>query len=361
MFESSIIEKKIATIQHKFLRTFLVLFMAPFLIMVSFFLICEVLFLINFTRRIFSTINDLSEKIQMLTLHHSKSLKMKKKLGKSFSHGSYESLKIQERLEQSTLLSDSIGPNSSMNSLKEKASYETAAQIDVLEDYQGNESCMEVTKLYRAANKLIKTLQLAKTAMQQGNDNIALLNYNEVANLFQERSIIQQSKEKNEIGEWLSVNPNENTIDALQQQDDQNGIKIIFKDLGLSSNLAICYNNIGCIHAKLHNKGYQNLYFEEAIRIEELIIKNNQLEKKCSSIEDNLRIACKYFNFGYSLSRQYVSYVKMTAAGKLGKTKQLLLYHIYRVLFYKRLIGSSVIKGSKVKLFALQFHSIKSF
>lgn len=48
---------------------------------------------------------------------------------------------------------------------------------------------MEVTKLYRAANKLIKTLSLARTSVLQGNDNAALLNYNEVANLFFERSI----------------------------------------------------------------------------------------------------------------------------------------------------------------------------
>ena len=41
--------------------------------------------------------------------------------------------------------------------------------------------------LYRAANKLIKTLYIAKTSMMSGNDNIALLNYNEVASLFLEK------------------------------------------------------------------------------------------------------------------------------------------------------------------------------
>jgi hypothetical protein len=49
---------------------------------------------------------------------------------------------------------------------------------------------MEVTKLYRAANKLIKTLSLAKTSIQEGNDNTALLSYNEVAHLFLERNAI---------------------------------------------------------------------------------------------------------------------------------------------------------------------------
>ncbi|TNV85752.1 hypothetical protein FGO68_gene15317 [Halteria grandinella] len=264
---------------------------------------------------------------------------MKKKVAKNFNPGSTESLKTQEGLEQSVNLTEQYGLNASMNSRNSRASYETAAKIDVLQDYQGNESCMEVTKLYRAANKLIKTLSLAKTSMLQGNDNLALLNYNEVANLFKERNIIQHSntipkdtRNKKEE-EWSYVNPNDKTIDASQQQDEENGVKLIFKDLGLSNNLAICYNNIGCIHAKQRSKGKQNVYFQEAIRIEELIIKNNQLEKKCASIQDNMRIACKYFNFGYSLSRQYLFYVKMTAAGKLGKPQFPLLIIIVQGTF----------------------------
>ena len=41
--------------------------------------------------------------------------------------------------------------------------------------------------LYRAANKLIKTLYIARTSMLAGNDNTAILNYHEVASLFLER------------------------------------------------------------------------------------------------------------------------------------------------------------------------------
>jgi hypothetical protein len=44
-----------------------------------------------------------------------------------------------------------------------------------------------VTKLYRAANKLIKTIYIAHTAMLQGDDNKAILNYNEVASIFSEK------------------------------------------------------------------------------------------------------------------------------------------------------------------------------
>lgn len=61
--------------------------------------------------------------------------------------------------------------------------------LDVLQDYQGRESCMEVTKLYRAANKLIKTLLAARTSILQENDNTAMLSYNEVAHLFTERNL----------------------------------------------------------------------------------------------------------------------------------------------------------------------------
>ncbi|TNV85727.1 hypothetical protein FGO68_gene754 [Halteria grandinella] len=319
MFESVLIEEKIATIQHKFIRTFLVLFMAPFLTMVGIFLLFEVLCLVYFTRRIFSTINDLFEKIEMLSRQHSKSLKKKINKAKGFNPKSTESLKTQEGLEQSGIFGDAL--NASHTSIREGAN--AAARLDVLQDYQGNESCMEVTKLYRAANKLIKTLSLAKTSMQQGNDNIALLNYNEVAKLFQERSNIQQTKTKvpqrsQPYKEYM--NPNDTTA-QLTQEDEENGVKLTFKDLGLSNNLAICYNNIACIHAKQRNEQKQNLYFQEAIKIEELIIQNNQLEKKCASIQDNLRIACKYFNYGYSLSRQFLFHVKMTAVGNLGKNK----------------------------------------
>ena len=53
---------------------------------------------------------------------------------------------------------------------------------------------------------MIKTLYIARKSIVRGNDNKALLNYNEVASLFKE--------------------------------EDH------------SKNLAICYNNIGCIHLK---------------------------------------------------------------------------------------------------------------
>jgi len=41
--------------------------------------------------------------------------------------------------------------------------------------------------LYRAANKLIKTLYTAKMALSSGNENLAILNYNEVACNFLEK------------------------------------------------------------------------------------------------------------------------------------------------------------------------------
>ena len=53
---------------------------------------------------------------------------------------------------------------------------------------------------------MIKTLYIARKSMMTGNDNMALLSYNEVASLF--------------------------------KKGDH------------SKNLAICYNNIGCIHLK---------------------------------------------------------------------------------------------------------------
>ncbi len=91
----------------------------------------------------------------------------------------------------------------------------------MLHDYQNQESCKEVTQLYRAANKLIKTMYIAHTAMIQGDDNKAILNYNEVASIFSEKK----------KGKVLDATPS--VMDSYQNQ-----------------NLAICYNNIACIHAK---------------------------------------------------------------------------------------------------------------
>jgi hypothetical protein len=69
--------------------------------------------------------------------------------------------------------------------------------------------------LYRAANKLIKTLYVARIAMLSGDDNKALLNYNEAASIFNEKN---------------------------EQPND--------KKKYFNTSLAICYNNIACIHAK---------------------------------------------------------------------------------------------------------------
>ena len=73
-----------------------------------------------------------------------------------------------------------------------------------------------MTQLYRAANKLIKTLYVARRAMQAGDDIKAILSYNEVASVF----------------------------------FDKKGSKMIDIDRVDNKNIGICYNNIGCIHAK---------------------------------------------------------------------------------------------------------------
>ena len=57
---------------------------------------------------------------------------------------------------------------------------------------------------------MIKTLYIARTAMLSGNDNAAILNYHEVASLFMDSAKLTM----------------------------------------VSNNVAICYNNIACIHAK---------------------------------------------------------------------------------------------------------------
>lgn len=99
--------------------------------------------------------------------------------------------------------------------------------LDVMQDYHNNASCIEVTQLYRSANQMIKTLYVARTAMDAGHNNRAILSYSEVANLF---------------------------IDKCYDEDKQH------------QNVGICYNNIACIKSKGMEFEYQSKYFEKAIR-----------------------------------------------------------------------------------------------
>jgi hypothetical protein len=66
MFESYLIDGKIEEIQRKFFDIYLTLFVLPFLGIVCFFLVGEVIFIVWFTRKIFRTINGLYDKIEML-------------------------------------------------------------------------------------------------------------------------------------------------------------------------------------------------------------------------------------------------------------------------------------------------------
>ena len=90
----------------------------------------------------------------------------------------------------------------------------------VLSDYK--ETCQEVNKLYLAAHQLIKTIEVARTSMLAGDDNTALLNYNMVAEMLKD-----------------------------------------------PKQVAICYNNIGCIHLRLKAYDKHYIYSQKAISIVE--------------------------------------------------------------------------------------------
>jgi hypothetical protein len=86
--------------------------------------------------------------------------------------------------------------------------------MNVLQDYQGNESCKEVAMLYRAANKMIKTLHIAKTAMLSGDGNAAILNYNEVASIFLEKNSFSKNSIKSDLSLSLSSASEVNQLEA---------------------------------------------------------------------------------------------------------------------------------------------------
>ena len=154
----------------------------------------------------------------------------------------------------------------------------------MLHDYQSKKSCKEVTQLYRAANKFIKTLYLARIAMISGDDNTAILNYNEVASILLERKDAEGEDGKKGRG------------DRGRREYNQN--------------LAICYNNIACIHAKQKDYAKQASYFNRSIQIAIDLIKNSNLQfsmqkldqKTPESLEEiRFKLACRLYNYGFAL------------------------------------------------------------
>ncbi|TNV85885.1 hypothetical protein FGO68_gene11012 [Halteria grandinella] len=180
---------------------------------------------------------------------------------------------------------------------------------------------MEVTKLYRAANKLIKTLALAKTSMFHGDDNIAILNYNEVANIFLERksAYSQQSKPEqdsrsNQQKGFQKLSADETSSWKKGELSNENNTNTQKKEVGLSRNLAICYNNLACLYAKKHDYQRQGIYFTQSILIDQFLFSRNKRSESDSKnlAELQAKLACKYFNYGYSLYRQFLKNQKQS-------------------------------------------------
>lgn len=122
--------------------------------------------------------------------------------------------------------------------------------------------------------------------MISGDDNTAILNYNEVASILLEK--------KDAEGEGTKRGRSDHRVRIEYNQ-----------------NLAICYNNIACIHAKQKDYGKQASYFNRSIQIAIDLIKNSnfqfsmqkQVEQKSpESLEEiRFKLACRLYNYGYAL------------------------------------------------------------
>jgi len=66
-FDASIIKREINSISEGFYTIFLKKFLLPYLLFVAAFLIGQVIFIVYFSNKIFKTINELSDKIQILS------------------------------------------------------------------------------------------------------------------------------------------------------------------------------------------------------------------------------------------------------------------------------------------------------
>lgn len=113
-------------------------------------------------------------------------------------------------------------------------------------------NCKEIGDLFDQANILVKTINVARMAMLKGNDNQALLNYNQLACI------------------------NSTSVDRKQ----------------------ICYNNIGCIHLRMKNKKMPTKYLEEAIEMLRL-----DKENKNSQETNKLILGTRSYNLALGYSR----------------------------------------------------------
>lgn len=123
-----------------------------------------------------------------------------------------------------------------------------------------------------------------------GNDNMALLSYNEVASFFLDKNILKHEKSPKISGEPERAK------------------------FGVNKNLGICYNNIGCIHLKQKNFKLQYKYLARAIDIaEENILhfaEGNRDKEAVTPIEFLFKLACRQFNQGYGLYLNYLTLLK---------------------------------------------------
>lgn len=129
--------------------------------------------------------------------------------------------------------------------MEEKQGFKQQAgrEWDIMNTYQNRND--EVNKLHLAFSRLTKSVRLAKNSLDLGDDNKALLNYHEVADLFYE----------------------------LKNQEK----------------FGICLNNIGCLYLKKSQFENASIFLVEAINSQKdlYISQNKKLRAKLTAL-DNL-------------------------------------------------------------------------
>lgn len=120
----------------------------------------------------------------------------------------------------------------------------------------------EINVLYLAFSNLTKTIKVARNSLYEGDDNQALLNYHEVAQIF----------------------------DQLNNRDK----------------LGSCMNNLGCIYLKKDQFDNSFEFLNESIHIQQEIISKNR-DKKDVSDKDQMSnqfiIACRHYNKALACQR----------------------------------------------------------
>ena len=230
----SVIEAKITKVKEEVNGKLTVNFILAFVLVTLLLMILTSCGLRSISKSITSPIIELYEKIKLIINFHQKE---KEQL-----------IQQQQELSQKTIKK------------KQKSKERSNKDFDITLNYTPTNH--EINQLYLAFSKLTKTIKVARNSLYEGDDNLALLNYHEVSQIFSE----------------------------LKNREKEGS----------------CINNLGCIYIKKNQFENAIIFLDEAIMIQYEIIEREKLKAERSGKEMRSQyfvMACRHYNKGLACYR----------------------------------------------------------